>query len=211
MNPLERWLRWSWVLLSNLRPYPLGRLPLPVAFIGSWTVLALAGVNRDLAFVCAALIGVTANAYPGLRLAARSIDRERPNPVTFWVAVAAMLLFACVLVILANPFVLQRFLSIFLTFFAAILTLGILGDRTVLDRFAPLTEGSSLPMPLRKHFLMLRVFAVLFAVACNEALLVVDAALWLRVVALASLPIVMHYLIALAAVLTYPKAEIDDR
>ncbi len=87
--------------------------------------------------------------------------------------------------------------TIYCAVYAAVMALGVWGDRDILNRFAPASKDSDVSLEFRRHVLMLSALVVILVIVVNETLLVLNTTLATRVAALSVLPIVLHYFLQL--------------
>lgn len=211
MNPLQRFSMLLWLLLSHLPPVSTGRLLMPAVFLGGWTALRAAGTPEATAFVWAAVLAQAAQVWgtlPGtVRRQRRVFGQARQ---TFFRAMTIILGVLAFQIWYADPSVSQRIISTCCAAYAGLMVLGILGDTDILDRFAPVTDDTRVPMSFRHHLLMLYALVAIMVIAVNETLLVLDAPLSTRVATLSLLPVALHYFFEITLRLTCPPLEDDE-
>ncbi|WP_152563381.1 hypothetical protein [Ruegeria halocynthiae] len=198
MNPLRRFSLYLWILLSNLPPISVGRLLMPVIFLSSWTVLQAAQVSAPVAFVWAGVFAQAAQIWGALPVTTRR--HHHTFDFTRSTASWALAIQICVLVIQVwwcEPWLSQKLVTIYCAVYAAVMALGVWGDRDILNRFAPASKDSDVSLEFRRHVLMLSALVVILVIVVNETLLVLNTTLATRVAALSVLPIVLHYFLQL--------------
>ena len=211
MNPLRRFSLFLWLLLSHLPPISPGRLLMPAVFLSSWTALQAANVQDSVAFVWAGVLAQAAQVWGNLPV---TVWRQRhafgrARTATNW-AVAILICFLAFQIWRSDPWLSQRLVSIYCALYAAIMAVGVWGDRDVVSRFAPMPEDTDVPLEFRRHLLRLYALVAILVVVTNEALLALNTTLSARVVTLSLLPLALHYFFAITLFLTYPPLDDSD-
>jgi hypothetical protein len=208
MGPLRRISFFLWLLLKELPPVSTGRLIMPVTFLLSWMVFLLCGAPERAAFVWAAVLAQAAHLWAVLPV---SVTKQRrafgeARNATLW-AVGITFGVLVVQVWVHEPWLTQRIVSLYLALYVGMMIMGLRGDRIALDRTVPVLRTSNVPLVFRRHLLRLYALTAIVAIAINEALIVADTALSVRVATLALLPVGLHYFFQIVLRLTCPLLE----
>lgn len=184
---------------------------MPAVFLSSWTVLQAAHVSDSVAFVWAGVLAQTAQIWSTLPVTVRRQRHAfgRARSAVSW----AMAILVCVLsfqIWWSDPWLSQRLVSIYCALYAAIMALGVWGNRDAVNRFAPVSKDTDVPLDFRRHLLMLYALVAILVIVVNETLLALDTPLSTRVVTLSLLPVALHYFFAITLDLTHPPLDDID-
>ncbi|MFD1158917.1 hypothetical protein [Roseovarius aestuarii] len=184
---------------------------MPAIFLSSWTVLRAVHVSESVAFVWAGVLAQAAQIWCTLPMTVQRqrLTFDRVRSATRW-AVAILICVLSFQIWWSDPWLSQRLVSIYCGLYAAIMALGVWGDRDALNRFAPASKDSGVPLDFRRHLLMLYALVAILAIATNETLMALDTTLGTRVVTLSILPIALHYFFVIALDLTHPPLDDKD-
>ena len=211
MDPLHRFSMLVWLLIRQLRPISPGRLLMPAVFLGSWTVLRAAHMPDPVAFVWAGVLAQAAQIWAVLPVTVWHLSHAygRAHHGANW-CMGILLAVLTFQIWCADPWISQRLVSVYCALYASLMALGVWGDSDVLNRYAPMSEDSDVPMHFRRHLLKLYALFAILVIAVNEALLAINAPISTRVIMLSLLPIVVHYLFTITLLLTSPHLDETD-
>lgn len=204
MRHFRRYSILLWTLLRSIPPIRMEWLLASAVFLTVWTVFSFSGVDEKLAFVVSFVLAQMAQTWQGLPRAAQD-ERRRlgSGNGTRNAGIVIYLLFA-VQIWCAEPWLSQRFLTVACALHFVMLVNGVRGNQWVLDTFVAVRKPTDVTMIARKHYLKLRALLAFLAIVVNETLMLIDAPLAARVVALALLPIALHVFFQMALFLTWP-------
>lgn len=185
---------------------------MPAVLVLVWTVLGLFGMSDARAFVFAIVLAQFAHLWSVLpRVLSPRVDETRRSVrhVTFLYVVLFALI--ALQVWQLNPKFSQRLISGMLLFNGAGMAWAAAGDRTIIDGVMPMKPGGRQFTTFRQHFAQVTVLVTLLAIAANEALIIFDAALNVRVGVLALLQLVLFYVFHIVLRLTVQDADLYEK
>jgi len=211
MNPTQRFTIYMKYLFADLPPVSWGRLIMPLAFIGCWTLLRGSSVGESVAFVWSAVVAQFVQIWTVLPV---TVSRQRrlfgrARPAVLW---AMTLLFATLVfqVWLQDPVVTHRVVSFYCLAYAGIMWWGVSGDPMVRERFVPVGDRTDLPEVFRTHLLKLYGLISILLLIVNEALVAAQSVFHIRVIVLSLAPIVLHYVFYVLLRATCPRLDEED-
>lgn len=109
-----------------------------------------------------------------------------------------------------QPDLSQRLVSLYCAFYIAVMCWGIAGEATVRDRFVSKSSNAQVREAFRTHLLKLYALVALSVLVVNEALVLAQMPLHIRVVTLSLMPIILHYISEIVLRLTCPVLDQDS-
>lgn len=198
-------------LFSNLPPVSWGRLIMPLAFIGSWTLLRGFSFAPPIAFVWSAVFAQFVQIWVVLPVTVRRHRSVfgRASQATSW-ATCMIIGLLGIQVWWLDPMVTHRLVSFCCVSYAMLMWWGVKGDTMVRDRFVPVRQGRDLPEIFRTHLLKLYALMSVLVLAINETLVATETAFHIRVVVLSIAPICLHYTFYVLLRQTCPRLDEED-
>lgn len=182
-----------WFLLRSVPPASTGRLLMPMVFLSGWNVLRFAGASGADAFVWSAVLSQALQLWAVLpQTTAQARHRFGPARLSYIAVLSVMLLVVATQVWICDPLYSQRLLTVLCMVYALVMVLGLAGDRTVLDSFAPADPRAPQADAARFSLLRLFAFVAFIVMTVNEGLILLDVPLAARVATLALLPILLN-------------------
>lgn len=211
MNPIERAFLYLKLLFSGLPLLSWRRLLMPFAFMTSWSVMRGFSVEPPHAFVFSGVLAQLVHYWVALP-ATVAVQRQtlgQARQATSWAAVMVFVVMA-LQVWWLDPVMSQRVISLCCVLYIAVMCLGVSGDPLVRARYVPVREDSDVPEVLRTHLLKLYALVAFLLLAVNEALIVAQTPLHVRVITLSLVPIALHYLFHILLRMTCPRLDEGD-
>ncbi len=197
-----------WFMLRSVPPVSTGRLLMPMVFLSGWNLLHFAEAGEVMAFVWAAVLAQALQLWAVMPHTPMQVKRRFGRArITYLAVLALMLLLIATQVWMADPLFSQRVLTALCVVYALVMLLGLVGDRDVLDSFAP--PGDGLTGAERRHMLRLFAFVAFLVMAVNEGLVLFAVPLAGRVATLALMPILLNFGFGYVFKLTRPRPARD--
>ncbi|WP_137703002.1 hypothetical protein [Marimonas lutisalis] len=201
-------LRVLWVLVTSVAPIPIERIWPVMMFLLGFVSLRNLQMDEAAAFVFAAVVAQVYVIWKNLPDAARDLRRTGDGTLkVLRYGVAATIAASAVQLWILDPVITQRMLSMSCLVYATAMLWGAMGNPRIREMVVPSVAGRPVPETPRTHFLRLNTLAALLVLVVNEALVAAQFDLTTRVSILAILPLVIHVLYEITAILTVPLEE----
>ncbi len=211
MDPLRRFSRYVWLIVSDLPLIGWRRLLPALVLISVWTALTFLRVPEAKSFVWACILAQVTLIW---RILPTTVRRQgkvakdlRTNMcvvLTIWLSVLA------VQICFMNPLISHRIVSIYCGLYIIVMVCGTTGDAVFLDRFAPEPKDTKVSTAFRENVMKLQAFVAFLALIVNETLVKIEAPLGARIATFSLLPIFLFYFYGIALRLTYPPLDEEE-
>ena len=204
----RHYLKLAWVLLASIPPIPTARIWPVLFFLLGFVSLRNLNLPETEAFVMAAVITQVAVIWRNLPDAARELRRVGVQSMTVLrYGVAASIAAAAAQLLLNDPTITQRMISMSCVVYAGAMLWGVLGNARIRDLVVPSPSDRPVPEAPRVHLLRMNVLAALGVLVVNEAMVAAAMDLATRVSILALLPLAIHVAYEVIVLLTLPLED----